>query len=46
MMLGQNVADDDAQVAGAEGAGGFDEFAFASGEDLSANQAGVADPAS
>ena len=42
--VGQNVAHDDAQIAGAEGAGGFDEFAFAGGENLSANQARVADP--
>ena len=42
----QNVADDDAQVARAQGAGGFDKFAFARGEDLSANQARVADPSS
>src|ERR1700680_3227059 len=40
----QNVADDDAQVAGAKGARGFDEFAFAGGEHLSANQTRVADP--
>ncbi len=45
-MFGQNVADDDAQVAGAESAGGLDEFALARGEDLSADQARVADPAS
>src|ERR1700676_2295996 len=42
----QNVADDDAQIAGSEGAGSFDEFAFARSEDLSSNEAGVADPSS
>src|ERR1035437_8066915 len=42
--VGQNVADDDAQVAGTESAGGFNEFAFTGGEDLSADQARVADP--
>ena len=42
--VGKNVADDDAQIAGAEGAGGFDEFAFAGGEDLSADEAGIAHP--
>ncbi len=42
--VGQNVADDDAQIAGAESASGFDEFAFAGGEDLSADKSGVTDP--
>ena len=40
----QNVADDDAQVARSESARGLDEFAFAGGEDLSADQARVAHP--
>jgi hypothetical protein len=38
------VADDDAEVGRAEGAGGFDEFALAGGENLGADQARVADP--
>src|SRR5271170_6362128 len=42
----QNVTDDDAQVARSESACRFDELALARGEDLSAHQAGVADPAS
>src|SRR4029077_10576619 len=40
----QNVPDDDAQVAGAKGAGGLNEFAFTRGEDLPADESGVADP--
>src|SRR2546427_9835903 len=42
--VGQNVADNDAQVAGSEGARGFDEFTLAGSQDLSANQAVVAHP--
>src|ERR1700722_16197321 len=42
----QNVADDDAQIAGSEGAGGLHEFAFARSKDLSADEARVADPTS
>src|SRR5580700_8037940 len=42
----QNVADDDAQIAGAQGAGGFDKFALARGQYLASNQAGIADPSS
>src|SRR5580692_11177394 len=40
----ENVADNNSQIGGAEGTGGFDEFAFASGENLSANHARVTDP--
>src|SRR6266446_4031589 len=40
----KNVADDDAQVAGAERAGGLDEFALARGKNLSADKASVTDP--
>src|ERR1700683_2863634 len=40
----ENVADDDAEVAGSESSRRFDEFAFARGEDLPSNQARVADP--
>ena len=42
--VGQDVAEEDAEVAGTEGAGGFDEFALAYREHLTADQAGVADP--
>ena len=42
--VGQNVADDDAQVTGSEGAGSFDELAFASGENLAADETRVANP--
>src|ERR1700722_13410317 len=42
--VGQNMAHDNAEIAGAKGAGCFDEFAFAGGEDLSANQTSVANP--
>src|SRR2546427_10813338 len=42
--VGQNVADNDAQVAGSEGARGFDEFTLAGSQDLSANQAGGGGP--
>ena len=42
--VGKNVANDDAQIAGAESPRRFDEFAFARGENLSADQARVADP--
>src|SRR5271157_4067371 len=44
--VGENVTEDDAQVAGAESACGLDEFAFARREGLASNQACVADPAS
>src|SRR5580692_5037681 len=44
--VGENMADDDAEIASPQSAGGFDKFAFARREDLSADQAGVADPAS
>src|SRR5215471_19227891 len=40
----QDVAHDNAQVAGAECAGCFDKFAFAGGEHLAADQARVANP--
>src|SRR3981081_1376128 len=40
----QNVADDDAQITGAEGARGFDEFFFTRGEDLPADETRVTDP--
>src|SRR5215467_8860003 len=40
----QDVADDDTQIAGVECTGGFDEFAFASCEDLSADQTRISDP--
>src|SRR5438270_12647437 len=40
----QDVPDNDAQVAGPQSAGGLDEFAFARGEDLSSNEARIADP--
>jgi hypothetical protein len=43
--IGKDVAGEDAQIAGADGAGGFDELALAHGEDLGANETGVADPA-
>ena len=42
--IGKNVANDDAQIAGAESARGFNEFAFPRGQNLSANQARVAHP--
>ncbi len=42
----QDMADDNSQIACAEGAGGFDEFALTRGEDLSAHQTRVANPAS
>src|SRR5271169_1709934 len=42
----ENVTHNDAQVTGAEGACSFDEFTLTRCEDLSANQAGVADPSS
>src|ERR1017187_595428 len=42
--IGQNVADDDAQIAGAESARSFDELTLAGSEDLPPNQARVADP--
>ena len=40
----QNVANDDAQIAGAQSAGGFHEFAFAGGENLSTDEASVSNP--
>src|ERR1035437_6545596 len=42
--VGQNVADDDAQITGPESAGSFNELTLAGSEDLSPNQARVADP--
>src|ERR1700686_1704507 len=42
--VGQNVADHDAQIAGAKGASGFDKFAFAGGQDLSTDKSRVTDP--
>ena len=44
--VGQDVTNDHAQIACAQGAGGFHEFTLTGGEHLGANQAGVADPAS
>src|SRR5450631_3354719 len=44
--VGKNMANDDAEIARAQSFSGFDEFAFASRENLSTNQAGVANPAS
>src|SRR5580698_7251887 len=40
----ENVAGDDAKIAGSEGAGGFDVFLFAGGQHLGTDQAGVSDP--
>ena len=42
--IGQNVAQEEAEVRSAERAGGFDELALSHGENLRADQAGVADP--
>src|SRR6266851_6384601 len=42
----QNVADDDAKIAGPESAGSFDEFTLACGENLAADQASIAYPSS
>src|SRR5258708_39575 len=42
----QNVADDDAKIAGPESAGSFDEFTLAGGENLAADQASIAYPSS
>ena len=42
--VGQDVADEDAEIGGSEGARGFDVFALAGGQHLGADQAGVADP--
>ena len=44
--VGQDVAGEDSEVSGSEGARGFHVFALAGGEDLGADEAGVADPAS
>ena len=44
--VGQNVARDDAEIAGTERAGGFHIFAFAGGQHLSADKARIAHPAS
>ena len=38
------MADDDAEIAGADGASSFDELAFTGSENLSANQTSVTDP--
>src|SRR4029077_2216087 len=42
--VGQDVTNNNAQVAGAKGARGFDEFAFPRDQHLSADEASVADP--
>src|SRR5437764_1179104 len=42
----QNVANDDAQVAGTESAGRFDKLPLTSREDLAAHKPGIANPAS
>src|SRR6267154_3466506 len=42
----QNVADDDAKIAGSQCPGGFDEFALARREDLPADKTRIADPSS
>src|SRR6202521_2972249 len=42
----EHVTHDNAQIACAERARRFNKFAFACGKDLSADQAGVADPSS
>src|SRR6202795_1872229 len=42
--VGENVADHDAQIAGAKGQRGFDKFAFAGGQDLSTDKSRVTDP--
>src|SRR6202049_57681 len=42
--IGQNVADDAAQIARAEGAGGFDEFFFSGAKHLTADKTCVANP--
>ena len=44
--VGQDVAEEDARAAGSEGAGGFHVFALFDGEDLRADEARVAGPAS
>ena len=44
--VGKNMADDHAQIACAKGSRSFDKFPFACGEDLRADQAGVAHPSS
>src|SRR5450432_3307651 len=44
--VGKNVADDDAHIAGSEGAGGFHELSFARGENLTAHEPRVSHPAS
>ena len=44
--VGQDVAGKDAKVAGSESARSFDIFTLAGGEDLGADESGVADPAS
>lgn len=42
--VGQNVAEHDADVAGADGARGIDKVALADAEHFAADEAGVADP--
>src|SRR5690348_17600696 len=42
--VGEDVAAEDAEIACAESACGFDEFAFAGGEHLRSDQTRVADP--
>ena len=42
--VGQDVADDNTQVAGAEGSRGFNEFALPGSQDLSADQTSVTNP--
>ena len=44
--VGKNMADDHAQIACTKGSRSFDKFPFACGEDLRADQAGVAHPSS
>jgi hypothetical protein len=43
--VGQDVMEHEAEVAGAEGAGGLDELPLFDGEHLGADEAGVVDPA-
>src|SRR6266436_484817 len=42
----KNMAGDHAQIACAQGSGGFDKLAFAGGQNLGAHQAGIAHPSS
>ncbi len=42
--VGEDVAAEQAEVGGSQGAGGFDELKTAGGHDLGADEAGVGDP--